>query len=146
MPNRRDDLMRTNRSMPTATVIPVMSYLDVSAATKWLEDAFGFQTRLRIGDHRAQLSFGDGAVVIQKDETPRARGAGHVAVMVRVAHVDAHLARARLHGARIIQELEEFPYGERQYSCLDLAGFCWTFSESVADIDPQDWGGELLSP
>jgi uncharacterized glyoxalase superfamily protein PhnB len=138
--------MRANRSMPTATVIPVIGYRDVLVAAKWLEEAFGFQTRLRIGNHRAQLVLGDGAVVIRKDETPGALETGHVSMMVRIAGIEAHLARARSRGARIIQELEEFPYGERQYSCLDLAGFCWTFSESVTDIEPQAWGGELLSP
>lgn len=138
--------MRANRSMPTATVIPVIGYRDVPEAAKWLEEAFGFQTRLRIGDHRTQLVLGDGAVVIRKDETPGMLETGRVSVMVRIVGIEAHLARARSRGARIIQELEEFPYGERQYSCLDLAGFCWTFSESVADIEPQAWGGELLSP
>jgi uncharacterized glyoxalase superfamily protein PhnB len=130
--------------MPTSTIIPVIGYADILAAAKWLEDAFGFQPRLQIGDHRTQLSVGDGAIVIRKDESPQSPGARHVSVMVRVAGIEAHLARARSRGACIIEELEEFPYGERQYSCLDLAGFCWTFSESIADVDPQAWGGELL--
>jgi uncharacterized glyoxalase superfamily protein PhnB len=131
--------------MPTATVIPVITYPDVAAAAKWLEDVFGFETRILIGDHRAQLAFGDGAVVIRKDEVPREPGVRHVSVTVRVTDIDAHLTRARSQGARIVQELGEFPYGERQYSCLDLAGFCWTFSESIADVDPARWGGVLLA-
>jgi uncharacterized glyoxalase superfamily protein PhnB len=139
--------MLTNRSMPTATVIPVIMYPDVAAAAKWLEAAFGFETRLRIGDHRAQLVFGEGAVVIRKDEVRGESGVRHVSVMVRVTDIDAHLTRAYSQGARIIQELSELPYGERQYSCLDFAGFCWTFSESIADVDPARWGGGLdISP
>lgn len=27
----------------------------------------------------------------------------------------------------------------------DLYGHRWTFSESVADVDPRDWGGSLAS-
>ncbi len=45
---------------------PVLVYPDVRAAVAWLEAAFGFAERVRIGDrHRAQLRIGvDGAVVI----------------------------------------------------------------------------------
>jgi len=44
----------TNRSAPPATVTPVLIYPDVRAAVAWLESAFGFQERVRIGD-AAQL-------------------------------------------------------------------------------------------
>ena len=56
----------TNRSAPPATVTPVLVYPDVRAAVTWLDAAFGFGERVRIGDsHRAQLRVGaDGAVVI----------------------------------------------------------------------------------
>ena len=33
------------------------------------------------------------------------------------------------------------PYGERQYNEVNFAGYSGTFSESVADVHPQDWGG-----
>jgi uncharacterized glyoxalase superfamily protein PhnB len=39
----------TNRSLPTATVIPVLVYPDVRAAVVWLSEAFGFVERVRIG-------------------------------------------------------------------------------------------------
>jgi hypothetical protein len=56
--------MKPNRSIPSATVIPVLIYPDVREAVAWLEAAFGFQERVRIGEaHRAQMSFGDGAVI-----------------------------------------------------------------------------------
>jgi hypothetical protein len=31
----------------------------------------------------------------------------------------------------------------RQYLAADLAGHRWTFSETLADVDPASWGGEL---
>lgn len=43
--------MRINRSMPAATVIPVITYPDISAATEWLEKAFGFSIRLTQSTH-----------------------------------------------------------------------------------------------
>jgi uncharacterized glyoxalase superfamily protein PhnB len=137
--------MRTNLSMPATAIIPVLEYPDVPAAVKWLEEAFGFEVRLRIGAHRAQLQFGGGAIVVSEGNLLGAEsGSGH-SVMVRVEAIDAHLRRARHHGAPIIRDLEDFPYGERQYSCLDLAGHSWTFSETIRNVDPVDWGGELAS-
>ena len=56
--------MIVNRSVPPAPVIPVLAYDDVAEATDWLCNAFGFTERLRIGAHRVQLVFGDGAVVV----------------------------------------------------------------------------------
>lgn len=61
--------------------------------------------------------------------------------MVRVEDVEAHHARAKRHGARILDEPTDFPYGERQYNAVDLAGHCWTFSQTIADVAPEDWGG-----
>jgi uncharacterized glyoxalase superfamily protein PhnB len=60
--------------------------------------------------------------------------------MIRVHELDAHYARARRGGARILRPPENMPYGERQYSAEDLEGHRWTFSESIADVAPEDWG------
>jgi uncharacterized glyoxalase superfamily protein PhnB len=129
--------MIENRSVPTSTVIPVLAYDDVAKASDWLCRAFGFKERLRIGDHRAQLVFGDGAVILIRGTD--ARGA----VLVRVADADSHHARAKKSGARILEPPTDFPYGERQYNAEDLGGHVWTFSESIADVDPASWGGLL---
>ena len=57
--------VRANRSIPSAVVIPVLIYPDVREAVTWLSTAFGFVERVRIGEnHRSQLSFGDGAVIV----------------------------------------------------------------------------------
>lgn len=42
-------------------------------------------------------------------------------------------------------EPTSFEYGERQCSVEDLAGHRWTFSQTLDDVDPADWGGELVS-
>ena len=63
--------------------------------------------------------------------------------MVRVEDVDTHYERALQGGARVSGQPNTFPYGERQYTAQDLAGHYWTFSQSVADVDPADWGGQL---
>ena len=135
--------MSTNRSMPAATVIPVLAYEDVPAAAAWLCDAFGFTERLRIGDHRVQLTFGTGAVVVSSRGGDAAPAVRDHSVMVRVADADAHCARATAAGARVVQAPTDFPYGERQYTAIDPGGHAWTFSQTVADVDPRAWGGVL---
>ncbi len=140
--------MKENRSIPAATVIPVLTYPDVRAAVAWLADAFGFVERVRIGEgHRAQLAVGDGAVIVADTANERIppSGAGIThAVMVRIDDVDAHCALARGHGATIVMEPTDFPYGERQYAAEDPFGHRWTFSETLEDVHPSAWGGELL--
>jgi uncharacterized glyoxalase superfamily protein PhnB len=135
--------MISNRSIPRATVIPVLAYPDVDQAAAWLCDAFGFGVRLRIGTHRVQLNVLDGAVIVREmrpGETDAALGTG-CSVIIRVEDADAHCKRAKDHGARITQEPVTQPYGERQYNANDFAGHAWTFSQSVADVDPREWGG-----
>lgn len=128
-----------NRSMPPGDVIPELPYPDVAEAVAWLCAAFGFHERLRIADHRAQISVGSGSVV-----AVQASPSGPCSVMVRVADVDAHYETARAHGARVSGSPATYPYGERQYSAVDLAGHRWIFSQSVADVDPADWGGRVV--
>ena len=91
--------MIANRSMPDATMIPVLGYDDVPQAADWLCRAFGLRVRLRIADHRVQLVFGDGAVV--------AAGGGpgdssSHSLLGRVEDAEAHHARAEAAGARIV--------------------------------------------
>jgi uncharacterized glyoxalase superfamily protein PhnB len=137
--------MKPNRSIPASTVIPVLIYPDVREAVHWLSAAFGFEERVQIGEnHRSQMKAGDGAVIlgdIRFDRCPPREGEVTHGVMVRVNDAHAHCERARAHGAKIVDELRDFPYGERQYTAVDHAGHHWTFTETLADIAPESWGG-----
>jgi uncharacterized glyoxalase superfamily protein PhnB len=134
--------MLANRSIPPSTVIPELPYADVGEAVDWLCNTFGFTLRLRIANHRAQLNVGDGAVVVT-DRGAAGGGAqpsGH-AVLVRVDDVYRHHERAGQRGATILRPPADHPFGERQYTAQDLGGHAWTFSQTIADVDPQSWGG-----
>ena len=139
--------MDRNRSAPPVSVTPVLSYPDVGEAVDWLTRTFGFVEHIRIGDHRAQLGFGDGALIVA-DAThgrrpPDMDGVTH-SVMVRVSDVDRHHESARAAGAAIVSPPQTQLFGERQYSAQDLAGHHWTFTESVADLRPEEWGGTTV--
>jgi uncharacterized glyoxalase superfamily protein PhnB len=126
--------------MPLSAVIPVLGYPDVAEAVDWLCETFGFTERWRVGSHRAQLAVGDAAVVVteQNDGEP---GSSNHSVMVRVEDVNSHHERARERGARILHPPTDYPYGERQYTVEDLGGHHWSFSQSIADVAPEEWGG-----
>jgi uncharacterized glyoxalase superfamily protein PhnB len=140
--------MVRNRSAPNATVVPVLVYEDVNQAIDWLCGTFGFKERLRAaGAHgvvlHAQLDIGDGAVMLGRQGAEfRAPRGNEVAqyVVVHVDNVDEHYARARKGGARIVKEPANMPFGERQYTVEDPGGHRWTFSQSIADVAPEQWG------
>ena len=140
--------VQTNRSIPAAAVVPVLIYPDVRAAVAWLTTAFGFAERVKIGDdHRSQLDAGGGAVIVgdvRESRKPPRPGESTHSVMVRVDDARAHCERARAAGARILMEPTDFEYGERQYNAEDLAGHHWTFSQTLADVAPEEWGGETV--
>ena len=126
--------------MPPSTVIPELVYEDVGEAIGWLCDKFGFQVRWQAGDHRAQLWLNGGTVVVTEPRTSRALP-GPQSLLVRVADARAHFERARERGAKILEEPRDFSYGERQYAVEDLGGHHWGFSQSIADVAPEEWGG-----
>jgi uncharacterized glyoxalase superfamily protein PhnB len=131
--------------MPPGVLIAELGYADVRAAAAWLCEAFGFSERLRIADHRVQLTLGDASIVVI--EGPRQPDPAHAsthAIMVHVDDVDAVFARAKAQGARVVREPADYPYGERQGTLVDVGGHVWTFSQTIADVDPAEWGGELL--
>jgi len=140
--------MKPNRSIPTATVIPALIYPDVREAVAWLSAAFGFEERLQIGEnHRSQMKIGNGAVIVadvRNDRVAPRKGEETHSVMVRVNDARAHCERARAHGAKIIMELKDYLYGERQYTAEDHAGHRWTFTETLDDVAPETWGGKTV--
>ena len=149
--------MLSNRSMPAATVIPVLVYEDVPDAVEWLCDTFGFREHERVGDYWAYLAIGEGAVILRGRRVasalrtsdpvmlrPPRRGEVSHTIMVRVDDVDAHYRRARETGARILRPPADFPYGERQYSAEDVEGHRWVFSQTIRDVAPEQWGGQSM--
>ena len=136
--------MIENRSAPPGTIVPWLAYEDVDRAIAWLCGAFGFTERLRTpaepdgSIHHAQLAVGEGCVVLTTRSAEESRPA--TSLFVPVEDVDAHCERARRFGARIIMPPRTCEFGEKQYGVEDLAGYRWTFSQSVADVNPEDWG------
>ena len=60
--------------------------------------------------------------------------------------VDAAFARAREAGAKVLEELTTYEYGERSGVVEDLAGHRWELTQSVRDAEPEAWGGVTVAP
>lgn len=136
-----------NRSIPDSPVIPVRSYPELDRAVAWLRDVLGCRERLRIPGHRTQLTLGSGAVVVaawDAAKVPPTGGRPPATLMVRVPDVDAVYARAIASGGEGVSEPADMPYGERQGVVRDIAGHSWTLTQTIADVDPATWGGELV--
>jgi uncharacterized glyoxalase superfamily protein PhnB len=129
----------------------VLVYPDVRAAVAWLEAAFGFEERVRIGDaHRAQMRVGvDAAIVVADDGGDRSAPAGdgysHL-IKVRVSDADSTFARACEQGARVVEDLTTWEYGERSGIVEDIGGHRWELTQTVRDVEPEEWGGTTISP
>ena len=121
------------------SIVPCLSYEDAPAAIAWLGEAFGFtETMVVPGPDdtiaHAQLSFGSGMVMLgsKRDDalalgSPCDLGGVTQSIYVVVDDADAHYARALLNGAEIVRELEDTPYGSRDYSARDPEGHLWHF-------------------
>lgn len=127
-----------------ATVIPSLRYRDALAAIDWLCRAFGFEKHAVYADgntvHHAQLTFGNGMVMLGSADNQSARGKRMAqpdeiggretqACYVVAADCAAHYARAKAAGAQIVDELESKDYGGSGYSCRDPEGHLWSFGE-----------------
>ena len=98
---------------------------------------------------RATPAGPDGAIVVadvRADQVAPSGGAVTHLVKVRVQDVDAAFARARDFGARVLEEPMTHEYGERSCVLEDPAGHRWELTQTVRDVEPEEWGGITVAP
>jgi uncharacterized glyoxalase superfamily protein PhnB len=141
--------MTANRSVPVDTVLPHVLYQDLPAAIAWLSKAFGFVEHYHYGEPMsgAQVYLGRAVVMLKQvggQASPADLGFGTQSLTIFVEDVEAHYARARAAGAKILEEPHETVYGEFQYAAEDLDGHHWLFSRHARDLSPADWGAVIV--
>jgi uncharacterized glyoxalase superfamily protein PhnB len=141
-----------NRSVPADVILPHLTYRNVADALAWLAKAFGFVEHYRFGEpggrvNGAQMHLGDAWIMLNSarpgSASPAQAGHQTQSLTVFVDDVDAHCERAKLAGAKIVEDLHETAYGERQYGVEDLEGHHWLFSRHARDVDPAEWGATV---
>ena len=145
--------MLKNRSVPVDTVLPHLVYEDVAGALAWLARTFGFTEHFRYGERGgpvqgAQMHLGDAWVMLTSSRPDRASpsrlGYRTQSLTVFVEDIDAHYQNAESAGAKIVEEIHETEYGERQYGAEDHEGHHWLFSKHVRDVSPEEWGATIF--
>jgi uncharacterized glyoxalase superfamily protein PhnB len=143
--------MPTNRSVPVDTVLPHIAYHDVVEAIAWLTRVFGFTEHYRYGNpdevSGAQMRFGNVYFMLNRARpgraTPAELGSGTQSLTVFVRDLDVHFARAKAAGAKIVEDLNDTIYGERQYGVVDYDGHHWLFAQHARDVSPEEWGAKI---
>jgi uncharacterized glyoxalase superfamily protein PhnB len=68
-----------------------------------------------------------------------------IIVQVRIEDAVSHCERSRHAGAKILTKPTDHMFGERQYDTEDFHGHRWNFTETIADVDPESWGGSSVN-
>lgn len=142
---------QSNRSVPTDVLVAHIVYRDVAEAIGWLARVFGFVEHFRYGNpahpNGAQVRFREAVFMITEvrpgRSTPADSGVLTQSLTVITDDVDAHYARAKAAGAKIVEEPHETEYGEYQYGALDFAGHHWLFARHARDVSPEEWGATV---
>jgi uncharacterized glyoxalase superfamily protein PhnB len=133
-------------------VTPYLLYEDGESAIAFAMEAFGFQEVSRAvgsagGLHAEMEVQGGGRVFFGQPPTgyrnPVVVGRTSQ-VIVMVDDVDAHFARAKATGARIIEEPNNLPFGQRRYGCADPQGHEWYFAQPIEGFSEGPSLGDLL--
>ena len=77
--------------------------------------------------------------------SPRNSGYASQSLTIFVDDVDEHFARTKSFGCKIVEDLHETIYGERQFGVEDIEGHHWLFSQHARDVDPAEWGAAVAN-
>lgn len=143
--------------MPRATATPALIYQDMERAIEWLRHTFDFKVEWHLPGHGALLSLGDGEVFVRPPRQAKAV-AGEVealgggaacrgSILWRLQGDPPDLEilhqRAVRAGVQVLREPTEEVYGELQFVVSDPEGHHWTFSTTIRDVHPREWGAKV---
>ena len=142
--NRTRHTMNQTSVRSSASLAPYLFYENVERAAKFMQEAFGFRLIFTSPDPEgglahAQLTHDNGLIMLGHAgggglgmvKRADALGALHAGIYVFVQDVDAHCERARKAGAKVLQEPEDRPWGDRMYCAVDPEGQFWMFARHL---------------
>jgi uncharacterized glyoxalase superfamily protein PhnB len=127
----------------------VLAVADVREAVAWYADVLGLVEHVRVGEaHRVQLGVdGERAeMIVREYRTDEGVSGTTQQVMFRVDDVNTVLDAARAAGADAEEASHDWEYGERQAGFVDPFGHGWVLTQTLRDVDPEDWGGDTIKP
>lgn len=126
--------MTTSEKAPAPTVWPTLQARNAPALIDFLVDAVGFvRTAVHTEGDRvahAQLDWPEGGGIMLGSHQPQrtcTREPGTAGMYVVTDQVDALYERVKQSGAKVISEISDQPYGNREFSIADPEGNLWSF-------------------
>ena len=130
-------------------IAPYLIIRGAARALDFYKQALGATERMRlvmpsgqIG--HAEIQFG-GSVVMLADEfpemncrSPESLGGSPISLHVYVEDVDAVVARAVSHGAKVTRPVQDQFYGDRSGMIVDPFGHTWNIATHVEDVPPDE--------
>ena len=130
----------------------VSPYLIIRGAARALEfysQALGAKERMRLPMPNGQIGHAEieigGSVIMMGDESPEMNcrspesfGGSPVSLHVYVEDVDAVVANAVKHGAKVTRAVEDQFYGDRSGTIEDPFGHTWHLATHVEDVAPDE--------
>ena len=122
--------------------VSLLVYADIAAAHDYLVEVFGLGAGEVTRDAdgvpvHGEVHGGDGVIWLHRVSpkfglaSPRTLGAATGCTSIMVEDVARHYERAVAHGATIVHEPIDQPYGVREYSARDLEGHLWSFGSPL---------------
>ena len=131
------------------TVTPYLCLRDAGAAIDFYKRALGAEERCRMpgpggqGVMHAEIKIGD-SIVMMSDEmadcgylSAQSIGNSPVTLHVFVADVDAAIAKAESHGAKVIMPATDMFWGDRYGRIQDPFGHLWSIATHIEDVPPE---------
>ncbi|QKV91244.1 VOC family protein [Streptomyces sp. NA02950] len=127
-------------------VWPTFQAHDAPALIDFLVDTVGFQRTAvyRDGDRvaHAQLDWPEGGGIMLGSYDPSGEKGclqpGTSGAYIVTAHVDALHARLTAAGVTLVREIEDQPYGSREFAIADPEGNTWSFGTYPGEPRGQD--------
>jgi len=121
-------------------ITPYLLYEDADAAVEFITKAFAFREVDRTigaagGTHVELAGPDDAQLYLGAPPAGAFRNPAQVGrtsiVHVIVDDVDAHYERAKAAGAKVVEEVNDLPFGHRRYTCDDPQGHQWSFAQVI---------------
>jgi uncharacterized glyoxalase superfamily protein PhnB len=126
--------MNTSEKAPAPTVWPILQARNASALIDFLVDTVGFVKTAVYADGdqvaHAQLDWPEGGGIMLGSHQPQntwTREPGTAGMYAVTDQVDALYERVNQSGDKIISEIADQDYGNREFSIADPEGNLWSF-------------------
>lgn len=138
-------------------VVPHLVVSNATNAIRFYQRALGATEIYRVSPRRghiarAELAIGECRVMVS-DELPgsgarsaRSLGGSPIVLTVYAADVDALARRFVMAGGIILQALQVRLYGDRSGQFRDPEGYCWTLSQHLERVSPEEIARRMITP